>query len=513
MEAGGRTIRDSDLLPTIFCFAFFVSVALLGSGDTPLLSDNQHYFFIAERAAAGVPPHISQFDPKNALGMLLTAAAIVTGRVIGIDDIAASRIVSIGAGALAVALVWPLARRMTGSRTAAWIAFVGMMSLERFMIMSVMGSQPKIFLVAFLEASMLALGAGRVLASGAMAAAAFLCWQPAGALLVTGPLALILAREGVRKVVAFALAAALPIVAYEAYFLYHGALAEQIEQAFIFPSNYMESFPATLHPVLRRARWTFAVSQGVDAKSIVPLVSLVGLGLFWLGMIRPRSRTAAAFRGRADRIYLVATAHVALLSCLVSFQGFPDRFWLDPLMAIAAGWVFSVMADRLSALIPAVSWHSFARATCAASLLWMALAGRWDFSRLDGLDAQRRAADALGDLLDLGYSVYSVGCTHLLAMNHVGNFSPYGFFFRGVEEYLEVKTDGRGYVPLREGAPPDIILLSRGKYLQKQPWFERDYVRVKRDEFSGQMIQVWLRADVLSGRVNRGSPAREAASP
>jgi hypothetical protein len=513
MEAGGRTIRDSDLLPTIFCFAIFVSVALLGSGDAPLLSDNQHYFFIAERAAAGVPPHVSQFDPKNALGMLLTAAAILAGRVVGLDDITASRIASVGAGALAVALVWPLARRITGSRTAAWIAFVGMMSLERFVIMSVMGSQPKIFLVAFLEASMLALSAGRALTSGAMAAAAFLCWQPAAALLVTGPFALILARAGVRKIAAFAFAAALPIVAYEAYFFYHGALAEQIEQAFVFPSKYMESFPATLQPVLRRARWTFAVSQGVDAKSIVPLVSLVALGWFWLGVLRQHSRTAAAFHGRADRIYLVSTAHVAMLSCLVSFQGFPDRFWLDPLMAISAGWVFSLIADRLAVAIPAVSWHSFVRATCAASMLWMALAGRWDFSRLDGLEAQRRAADALRGILESGYSVYSVGCTHLLAMNHVSNFSPYGFFFRGVEEYLDAKTRGRGYLPLRDGAPPDVILLSRGKYLQKQRWFERDYVRVKRDEFSGQMIQVWLRADVLSGRVSRGSREREAASP
>jgi hypothetical protein len=360
---------------------------------------------------------------------------------------------------------------------------------------------------------MLAMSAGRILASGTMAAAAFLCWQPAGILLVTGPLALIATRAGVRKIAAFALAAALPIVAYEAYFLYHGALAEQIEQAFVFPSKYMESLPATLQPVLRRARWTFAISQGVDAGSIVPLTSLVGLGLFWLGIVRPSSPTAAAFHGRADRIYLVATAHVALLSCLVSFQGFPDRFWLDPLMAIAAGWVFSLIADRLAARVPAVPWHLCVRGACAASILWMALAGRWDFTRLDGLDAQRRAANALGGFLESGYSVYSIGCTHLLAMNHVNNFSPYGFFFRGVEEYLDAQTRRRGYFPLRDGAPPDIILLSRGKYLQKQPWFERDYVRVKREEFSGQMVQVWLRADVLSGRVSRGSRAREAVSP
>ncbi|MFN2377191.1 MAG: hypothetical protein ABR538_11685, partial [Candidatus Binatia bacterium] len=73
--------------------------------ERPLRADNQLYFFMAERAASGVPPHVSHVDSKNQLGVLVTAAAIAGGRAVGADDVVASRVVSIAAAAAAVALV------------------------------------------------------------------------------------------------------------------------------------------------------------------------------------------------------------------------------------------------------------------------------------------------------------------------------------------------------------------------------------------------------------------------
>lgn len=518
-DTRAQAIFRSDYFFAALFFALFVAVVVFGTEDAPLLADNQHYFFIAERAAAGVPPHISQFDPKNALGTLVTAGAMLAGRSFGIDDVTASRIVSVAAGALAIALIWPLARRITGSRTASWVAVVGMLSLQRFIFMSAMGSQPKIFLVALLEASMLAMSIGRPAWAGATAAGAFLCWQPAIVLLVTGPIALLLARgavrrrDSIRRAAVFVLAAVVPIVAYEAYFIYHDALADQIEQAFVFPARYMESLPRTLDPILRRASWTFAVSHGIEEGSIVPLAFVVALVVVWLAILRRDPRVKESLSGRPDRLYFFITAHIALASCLVSFQGYPDRFWLDPLMATGAGWLFALAADWFSVRAAAIPWHAGVRAACVGALVWMAVDGQWNFRGLDGLGAQRNAAAALGEILDSGYSVYAVGCTHLLAMNHRDNFSPYGFFFRGVDDYLYAQTQGRGFRPRKDGAPPDVILVSRGKYIQKQRWFVRDYVHVKREEFTSQMIQVYLRGELFTGDVNRGSREREAPSP
>jgi hypothetical protein len=506
-----RAATRTDLAHGIFFFLFYVAVLVLGSKDMPLLADNQHYFFIAERAASGVAPHVSQFDPKNALGMLITAGAIDIGRALGIDDVVASRVVSVLAGGIALGLVWPLAHAIAGSVTAAWVAVVGMLSLERFAAMSAMGSQPKVFLVAFLEASLLSVAYGHAALAGLTAAAAFLCWQPAGVLLVAGPASLLVERGGVRRAAAFIVAASVPIILYEVYFVYHGAVAEQIEQALIFPARYMDSFPATLRPVLRRGSWVFAVAQGVDESSFIPLAALVALVIFWVQILRRSTPVARAFYGRADRIYFALVGHVALLCCFVSFQGFPDRFWLDPLMAIAAGWLVAAVADLLTSWLAAVPWHRIAKGACIAAIAIMLVAGRWNFRDMDGLAAQRRAAEALGEIMRAGYTVYAVGCTHLLAFNHTNNFTPFGFYFRGVSDYLHAKTHGRGYVPLRDGKMPDVILVSRGTYLDKQPWFEREYMRSRRAEFSSQLVQVWLRLRRPT-TVSRDNPESAAAA-
>jgi hypothetical protein len=146
-------------------------------------------------------------------------------------------------------------------------------------------------------------------------------------------------------------------------------------------------------------------------------------------------------------------------------------------------------------------------------LVTLTISGHWDFRRIAGLSEQQRLGAAVGRLIDGGFSVYAVGCTHLLAFNHVDNFTSFGFFFRGVPEYLQVSTGGRGYRPLRDGAPPDVILVSRGTYLKEQPWFEQEYVHAKRDDFGNQSVEVWLRVRRGRGAVSSDSPGISTAAP
>lgn len=488
-----RLRRHQGLLCGGLFFGFFVVASAVGSPDLPLLSDSQHYFFIAERAAAGVPPHVSQFDPKNGLSMLISAGAMRAGRLAGIDDVTASRILSVLAGALATGLVWPVTRRLTGSALAAWVASTSMLALNRFAFLAAMGSQPKTLLVLFLLLSFLWLSRSRCTLAGAAAGAAFLCWQPAAMLVVAGPVALVAGGARKRAALEFLAAAMLLIAAYEAYYVYHGALAVQLEQAFLFPMHYMEELPKTLRPVLRRGRWVLSIADGVRPESVVPLLFVAWLAVVWSGWWRRGSKVARAARGRPDRIYLALAAHGALANCLVSYQGFPDRFLLDPMMGIAAGWMVAggiAMCERRWRFRGA---ESAATVACAALVAVLAVRGHWNFRELRGLSAQRHLAETIGRFLDAGYTVYAVGCTHLLAFNHANNHTPFGFFFRGVAEYLQVKTSGRSYRPLKDGRLPDIILLSRAKYLPDQPWFQRNYVRAKRDDFGEQMVQVWLR--------------------
>lgn len=485
--------RYKDSLGAGLFFVIFVITSLLNAADTPLLSDNQHYFFIAERAASGIPPHVSHFDPKNGLSMLITAAVIGVSRWFGGDDLIASRVVSVLAAASVLSLVWLLSRRLTGSRIAAWVACTAMLALNRFMFMAIMGSQPKVFLVFFALLSMYWLALDRPGRAGLAAGAAFLCWQPALVMVAAGPVAIWVGGRGRRAGLTFAAAAVSSFLLYEAYFLYHGALGPQLYQAYNFPFTFMESLPTKLAPLLRRTRWFLGISDGFSTASIVPLCFISWLVVVWSGWWRPGSSLNAGARGRPDRIYFALVAHAALLTCVQSYQGFPDRFFLEPAMVIATGWMAVWGVTLVRRVAGAEIGTKTIAAACAAVLLVLAIDGHWAFGRINGLSEQRRLGRVVGHLLDAGYGVYAVGCTHLLAFNRTDNYTPFGFFFRGVGEYIQVKTSGRDYRPLRDGKPPDIILLSRGKYFESLRWFHRHYVRAKREDFGRQSIQVWLR--------------------
>jgi hypothetical protein len=505
--------RYADVVHAAFFFACFVGASIAGTHDLPLLSDNQHYFFIAERAASGVPPHISQFDPKNALGILIPAGAIRIGRLAGIDDLVAVRMISIAAGALAVALIWPLARRLTGSATAAWIGSAAMLALHRFVLMAAMGAQPKVFLVLFVAASLFLVSMRRWFLAGLAAGATFLCWQPGAALIVAGALALPLGGAGRRATVSFLVAATATLVCYEAYFVYHGILAEQLAQAFWFPMEYMEKRPIAPRPILRRAFWVLGSSQGWTVWSAVPLLFLVWLAVVWSGWWRRSSIVARAMRARPDRIYFTLGAHAALANCLLSFQGFPDRFFLDPFMAVAAGWIVARPLDRLEIASFGTKCRRLVPGAMMLGLAGLAISGHWNYRDVDGLSQQRKLGAAVGKLLEGGLGVYAVGCTHLLAFNRADNFTPYGFFFRGVADFLQVTSGGQTYRPLRDGKMPDVILVSRGSYLKDQPWFEEEYARAKTEVPGNSAVQVWLRVRRGKDGFNRDSPVTSAASP
>jgi hypothetical protein len=349
--------------------------------------------------------------------------------------------------------------------------------------------------------------------AGLAAGAAFLCWQPAVALVAAGAIALLLGGASKRAVACFVAAAVAAFVAYEGYFLYHGVLVEQLTQAYLFPLQFMESAPTKLRPVLRRAAWVLGVSQGPTLWSVVPLLFVVWLLLLWSQWWRRAPDGAYTMTGRPDRIYFALASHAALANCLQSFQGFPDRFLLDPFMAISAGWLIAQALARFEAGPAALKTRRAVAALSMVGLSLLAALGHWDFRYLRGLHEQRRLGEAVGKLLDGGFGVYAVGCTHLLAFNHVDNFTPYGFFFRGVAESLQVSTSGRGYRPLRDGKMPDVILISRGTYLREQPWFDTEYARAKRDDFGNQSVQVWLRVARGSRGISRDSPAPSADSP
>jgi hypothetical protein len=456
--------------------------------DLPLTLDNQQYFFIAERAASGVPPHVSLFDSKHQVGMLLSAAAIRVGRVFGLGDVHAARVASIAAVAGAVSLAWWVAHAITGTLLAGHLAALAMLSFEGFLQMGAMGARPKVFLVFFLLAAAWAVCRQRAFWSGSLAALAFLCWQPA--LIALGGAAFVFAfAGGGRSLARVLLGATLSVLLYESYFAAHGALGAQLEQAYRFPALYMA--PGVMD-FRHHATLLFRLEDGLSVASLLPLgfAAILSSGLVWAAL-RP-ARLVGELRERPGLAYVLLCGAATLAFSLYEYQTYIDGFFVLPYIAVVVG-AAAATATRLASrrlvapgrlLLTGVVLLLFAANTHL-------LPSRVHLGA--DLAEQERLAQRVSALIAEGGGLYVIGCTHLLAMNHTDNYVPFGFFFRGMEDYL-ADREPAGYRPLRDGVMPETILVSRPFVPGGREWLATEYRDETPPEFRFQGVRVWRRA-------------------
>lgn len=512
-----------------FAVALLVGVAACYRYDLaelPIVLDNQTYFTIAERAASGVAPHVSQFDPKNALSMLLTAAAMAVGRLFGADDVYAARAAGVLATGLTFSLVWLAARRLWQSRTAAWGAVVSLLVFHGFTYLGAMGSRPKVFLAMFEALALFAAAERRFALLGVAAAASYLCWQPA--LLLLGPAGLVaLADEERWRAFGRTMGAALAVVGvYELYFLLHGALADQLWQSLVFPFRY----PKPGYGVGLTLERIFDVSvlldrlRGADDWSPQSLATLVGnhtsrkgvvMLLFAAGLaattaaalVRPRTALRAA-RERPGLWFLVLVSVGAVAFLTTDYQGYPDRFFVLPMAAVVAGWVATWPLRAVERRAP---WFQVPSALLALGLAYTIVSAPHHNVVPYKLKDQRAAAAAVRQVLEDGYTVYAIGAPHLVAMNRVGNFNEYGFFpWRIRAHFLDRARRHGQWIPQKNGKMPDVVLTSRAGFSINSHWLERHFRRSDRLLFSRQSVRVWVRRglpyNLVPGRALRRAP-------
>jgi hypothetical protein len=479
-------------MPFVYAVAGLLACWAVGPADLPVVADNQHYFFIAERFASGVPPHVSHFDPKNALSMMITGWAIMLGRAVGVADLYAARAASIAAAAVCVGLVWTVTRRYSRSVAAAHVAALSMLTFNQFFIMAAVGARPKVFMELFVILTLMAVERRRAFASALWAAAAFLCWQPALMMGAPVPVTMLFWKRRLRSILIFLAVFGAAVLCYEAYFFAQGALDQQIEQAYRFPSQYMSGLTLKQPAVVARFRWITKTFEGASAKSIVPLATLAlsVLALAW-ALLRPFA-TVAFVRRRPEWLYFTVVGVGGLAFLHLDYQGFPDRFLIEPFLAITFGT--TVCLPSLAAPARPL-WRrvgACAAAAAAASCLYTLAQVDWQEYRGPVLPRQYEVAARVGAMLDAGKSVYAVGCTHLLAFNHVNNWVKYGFFFRGMTDYTEARY-GRPYVPYRNDELPDVILLSRGRSSGLVSWLPRRYRQLDNSVLGTHSVSLWVK--------------------
>jgi len=459
--------------------------------------DNQIYFFISERVASGVPPHVSLVDHKNALSSILSGAAIYAGRRLGVDDVLSARVLSMTVAAATVASVWALATELAGTWLAGTAAAFVMLNFVDFFMQGTMGVRPKVFMAFFMVWALLAFVRNRPARAGLWATASFLCWQPALLVLGSIGLASLVARDRIARTARVVAGAALAMLAYEGYFAAYGALGEQLTQSLRMPADLtgykVDPLLESLGFVVRMGLWRN------DAIWVFPAAFLAALVLAWIGVLVRPTRTWALVRERYGWQAMVIVSTTALAFTLFNHQAYPDMFFLQPLIAVICGAVVGRLAEAIGP--PPLPRRLVAYAVAGAfgvACSWLVYQrvnyfGGDGGANAMGLAYQRALSREVVKLRDQYGPVWAIGCPHLLAFQRMENFSQFSLLIDPkVRSYLLSQTGGQPYYPRKDGQLPAVILTARGGERKVIPWLPRYYRRLPRQDFEQTGVRVWI---------------------
>ena len=468
----------------------------------PITIDNQLYFYVAERVAAGVPPHLSLVDHKHALSAMLSGWAMWPGRVFGLDDVYSVRVLSMLFAATLPAALWSVALRLTGRPIVAHIAAFVSLSFDDFFAQAAMGVRPQLFMAVFMTYSFAALGARRYVIAGGAAIASFLCWQPALVVFASSCVAIALERSSRRAFLRYVAGGLVMLLLYEAYFWSHGALGEQLFQSYGMPSDLggykYEPLWDGIVFILRDGRW------GAGWWVVIPSVYLIVLAL---AVVEPLLRWRpfwARLRSNALPGALAASAVLALAFTLIDHQAYPDRFFLQPFIALANGLLWGLpiawlcdrvgSSGRFAVAASAVAFAVGAILVATNTVTW------YPAERVITLAKQRELANRAAALRRRYGPVWAIGCPHVLALRRTGNFDSIGIVIDPkVRDYMASLGGEDGYRP-RNGTMPVVLLTARGGEGIAFPWLRREYWPVQDADFKAHGINAWLRKECLVDR-------------
>jgi len=478
------------LIAATLC-AIAVAMSLgYGAATRPIRGDNQLYFFMTERAASGVPPHLSHMEVKTQLPTLIGAAAVAAGRRLGFEDVPSGRAATTAAAALVSVLAWLLALELSGSAAAALVAGAATFAIHGLFVEAATGFQPKVFMMVFLLAGHLLFAQRRMFAAGAAATCAMLCWQPAGLVFACCMFAAVLDRRSTwRGVLALVAGATLVMLGYEAWFAWHGALEAQLHQEWALafhvgekhkPMNWVESV------------WFVATeSQGYRSPPHpLPTIFVVVAALMWLGQFTRPRRALALLRDRPGLVSFWSAAHATMAFTLYDHQAHPDMLLVQPYFAVASGIAFGWFAALLARVRGGRAIVGLAAAACIAA--WLQV-GRMNVVRTapptnDGFAKQLAMARMVDLYRDHRGSIWALGSVHLLALNHMDNWTSVGNVGHETS-----KLDMATYRPLRDGVMPEIILSGRGLRPGAKTWLPKEYVDITPRVFADERIRVFSR--------------------
>lgn len=467
--------------------AFFIGAAVIlmhRPFSRPENGDPAIYDYIAQSILRGQVPYKDVVDIKGPGAPYLSAAAMFTGKVVGMGDVMGVRVLNVVMVGLLSSLTFLVAQVYLRSRAAGLIAFLVLLMRYQFVEFMMEGTQPKLPMIVFGMLALLMIARDRPFLAGFFSMLSCLCWQPG--LMFTGAAFLIFSRylSSWRDLRLFkvVLGALIPLVAVLSYFYLKGALGDL--WAWTITYNYSVFGPDAEQSVGAASDHLWIVTRRTFERDIV-LVIIASIGLLEFLAERllekiKRRRWLQSLDLFRDAVLFPPLVYLAF--SLINFQGGPDSIPFFPFIGIFAGWAIvrfgrllaSTKSDRIirrnarvAVVLPAI-----AVAAIFGLVLFRAVTYR---AGERTLQEQYAAIALVAQLLRPQDQIYVHGSAEILVLLNRPNLNPYVFLDWGADDFAARRqsTTFEAIIDRMEAQAPKLVSISRLRKVNHRADFER----------------------------------------
>ena len=471
--------------------------------NNPESGDPAIYDYIAQSILRGQLPYRDVVDIKGPGAPYLSALAMLTGKLVGLQDVLAVRVSNLLMMGLLSSLTFLVAQVYLRSRAAAIIAFLILLMRDQFAGFMIEGTQPKLPMILFGLVTLFLIARDKPFWSGICSMLSCLCWQPG--LMFTGVAFLIFSRYLTswrdRRALKVLLGAAIPLVIVLSYFYARGALGDL--WAWTITYNYTVFGPDAERGSANAFDhlWTM-IRRTFERDTILVMIAFLGLLVFCIQRIREKLEHGWALNSpELFRDALLFPPLIYLGFSLINFQGGPDTIPFFPFIGIFAGWSFlqldlliaSYATRRLGQQLSAVPW---ARAIAATAIIIFVVIRAVAY-RAEGrtLQDQYAATRSLSELLAPQDQIYVHGSVVILVLMNKPNLNPYVFLDWGADDFAAARRSMTfaDIVDEMEAQSPKLVAISRLRKVnhraELERWVERHYEKLDQYNYDNVMIR------------------------
>jgi hypothetical protein len=482
----------------MFLIAAFVIGAAVTLAHRPWrqieIGDEAIWDYVAQSILRGQVPYRDVVEIKSPGSAYLSASAMLIGRLFGLRDVFAVRLLYVLMVGLLSAITFALGQVYFRDRIAALISFLVPLASWHFPEWMAAGTEPKLPLILFGLLSLLLLARQKPFWAGFCSMLSFFCWQPG--LLFTGALVLVssnyLTRWRDLRAVKVMLGTFVPLAILGLYFFWIGALGDL--WAWTIAYNYAVYAPETARGFSDSLIHLWRVSLRVFKLDITfVFISAIGMGIFGIQCVRAKLKRAESAESADFRIALLIPPVVYLAFCLINFQSGPDLIPLFPFIGLFAGRAFVKLGDIRFGRGLLKPLPGLALAVIIVLVLFRAATYKLE-SGLTLQDQDRQFAE-ISKALAPGDSIYVHGAVEILVLLNRPNLNPYIFLDRRKDDWIAKRRPGgfQTVIDEMESREPKIVALSRlGKVAHREEleqWLRQHYDRVSLPSYQDVYIR------------------------